>query len=384
MAAPPPPPLLPPPPSSTASVLPIDFIVAEILPKLPAKSLLRFKCVCKSFNTLISSPEFVRLHLRHSLSSDNRLVVIPVIDRTVYTFDLDSLSSSATAASATFSWPEHASINGSCNGLLLITGFFGGLHRLVLLNPSTRTYVDVPSTTNYLGFGFDHRNDDYKIVAVTDYRINVSKSRVTKIYSLNSKSWKIVEITFPPDAIQYPRSGALIDNHLLHWIFWNPSTGKRIIGCFDVCLENWGADVPLPGHYCNSSRKIYLLDFGVVDGRLFCSFENQVDWSYDVWVMEEYGVQESWTKLLSVAIPDDVIRGIVPVAISGREVGSSQVLIQQRRNSKMFWYNTVNGVTSKVNVPYLSDYRAYICKGSLVSLPGAKLFGAMYEPPVEE
>ncbi|KAK9667714.1 hypothetical protein RND81_13G006200 [Saponaria officinalis] len=378
MAAPPPPPPPSPPPFS-ASVLPIDFIAAEILPRLPAKSLLRFKSVCKSFNTVISSPEFVRLHLRHSLSSDNRLLVIPSTDRTVYTFDLDSLSSSSSAASATFSWPDQAFIEGSCNGVLLITGYFGGLYRLVLLNPSTRTYVDVFSTTNYLGFGFDHLNNDYKIVVVIDYHTNVLKSRVTKIYSLNSKSWKIVENKIPPDAIQYPYSGALVDNHLLHWIFWTPSTGKRIIGCFDICLEKWGADVPLPGHYCDKNE---LQDMGVVDGRLFCSFENRVDLSYDVWVMEEYGVQESWTKLLSVAIPDYVKGGIVPVAISGSS--PSQVLIKHQRDSEMFWYNTVDGVTSKVNVPYFWDHRAYIFKGSLVSLPGAKLFGAVYEPPVEE
>ncbi|KAK9667719.1 hypothetical protein RND81_13G006700 [Saponaria officinalis] len=369
-----------PPPPAPISDLVIDFIAAEILPKLPAKSLLRFKCVCKSFNTVISSPEFIRLHLRHSLSSDNRLLVIPATDRTLYTFDLDSLSSSttATAASATFSWPADSnSVVGSCNGLLLITGFFGDLHRLVLLNPSTRTYVDVPSAANFLGFGFDHRNNDYKIVAVTDSHTNVLKSRVTQIYSLNSKSLKIVENTVPLDAIQYHFAGALIDNHLLHWIFWNPSTRKRRIGCFDVCLENWGADVPLPAHYCH---KNYLLDFGVVDGRLFCSFEDRVDLSFDVWVMEEYGVKESWTKLLSVAISNDLIGGVVPVAISG----SSQALIKHLHFSKMFWYNTVNGVTSKLNVPYFSDRRLYICKGSLVSLPGAKLFGAVYEPPVEE
>ncbi|KAK9684941.1 hypothetical protein RND81_10G244300 [Saponaria officinalis] len=136
-----------PPPPSTASVLPIDLIAAEILPRLSAKSLLRFKCVCKSFNTVVSSPEFVRHHLRHSISSDNRLVNILTTELpfyTVKTFDLDSLSTSttATAASATFSWLEHASIVGSCNGLLLFGGGFSGPFSLLLLNPSTRAYVD--------------------------------------------------------------------------------------------------------------------------------------------------------------------------------------------------------------------------------------------------
>ncbi|KAK9667721.1 hypothetical protein RND81_13G006900 [Saponaria officinalis] len=375
MSTPPQPP--PPSPPSSISDLLIDFILAEILPKLPAKSLLRFKCVCQSFNTLISSPEFIRRHLRHSLSSDNRLLVIPATNLTHHTFDLDSLSAAA-AVSATFSFPDDddVSVGGSCNGLLLITGGFS----LVLLNPSTRTYVDVPSTGGNLGFGFDHRSDDYKIVAVSDDHINANrvKTRITKIYSVNSKSWKVVDRTLPSDSIEQRHGGVLINNHLLHWMFWSPSMRKRRIGCFDICLEKWTDDVLLPSYYYDPSHKNYFLDFGVVDGKMYSSFENRVDSSFDVWVMKEYGVQESWMKLLSVAISDDLKGGVVPVAC--REAGSSQVLLRQRHESKLFWYNRMNGVISKVNVPYFSDHHPYICKGSLVSLPGAKLFGAVYEP----
>ncbi|KAI8027029.1 F-box protein [Camellia lanceoleosa] len=44
--------------------LPRD-IIFDILNHLPVKSLLRFKCICKTFCQLISSPTFISSHLLH-------------------------------------------------------------------------------------------------------------------------------------------------------------------------------------------------------------------------------------------------------------------------------------------------------------------------------
>ncbi|KAK7259382.1 hypothetical protein RIF29_24989 [Crotalaria pallida] len=44
----------------------IDDLIIEILSWLPVKSLLQFRCVCKTWKSLISNPNFVKLHLRRS------------------------------------------------------------------------------------------------------------------------------------------------------------------------------------------------------------------------------------------------------------------------------------------------------------------------------
>ncbi|RXH82233.1 hypothetical protein DVH24_036574 [Malus domestica] len=44
-------------------------MVVEILSRLPPKSLMRFKCVQKSWHNLINSPSFVAMQLSNSLTS---------------------------------------------------------------------------------------------------------------------------------------------------------------------------------------------------------------------------------------------------------------------------------------------------------------------------
>lgn len=47
--------------------LPLD-IISYILSRLPVKSLLRFKCVSKSWCSLISYPQFIRMNLNVAIA----------------------------------------------------------------------------------------------------------------------------------------------------------------------------------------------------------------------------------------------------------------------------------------------------------------------------
>jgi len=53
--------------SSLLSILSFDLF-EEILCRLPLRSLMQFKCVCKSWKLLISNPKFAKKHLRISLT----------------------------------------------------------------------------------------------------------------------------------------------------------------------------------------------------------------------------------------------------------------------------------------------------------------------------
>ncbi|XP_074266008.1 F-box protein CPR1-like [Silene latifolia] len=394
------------------SDLTIDIIHAEILSKLPPKSLMRFKTVCKYFDAIISSPEFIRLHLRHSLSSNSRLLVTNGSDHTINMYDLNSHSS---APSVTFRWPTYTtSVVGSCNGLLLlkINYDIGRLLPLALVNPFTRTYIEFQTTDpdivkGYIGFGFDECSNDYKVVVVSGMNKSYSDYRVTTVYSVNLKSWKVVDRAFTSDFMEEPYTrynGVLVNDNLLHWIIVKRSDRKRRIGCFDIISETWQEDVLFPDHYYDPTRKGNFLDFGVLDGCLFTSFVNQIELFFDVWVMKEYGVHESWTKLLSINIGADLNGGVVPIAnpfdesmirkskrgftkaiaipggvipVACRGIDQTEVLFRKRYDSyTLFWYNWKNNSISKPEIPNVYGHQPYFVKESLVRFPNAKQFDA--------
>ncbi|RXH90692.1 hypothetical protein DVH24_035456 [Malus domestica] len=67
-----------------------EEILFEILVRLPVKSLLRFRCVCKSWNTLISSPDFRNAHLEKNIMRDSYDYVL--IRTANYRFSLSRFS----------------------------------------------------------------------------------------------------------------------------------------------------------------------------------------------------------------------------------------------------------------------------------------------------
>ncbi|XP_074267297.1 F-box protein CPR1-like [Silene latifolia] len=226
------------------------------------------------------------------------------------------------------------------------------------------------------GFAFDPVNHDFKVVGFTDQRNNEGiDTRITKVYSLNANSCTTLDTEFPTDSVVgWHRHGVVINYYLVHWMFWNPSLRKLRIGCFDVCKMKWIDDVLLPRYYYHPTCRNFLLDFGVLDGLLCYSFENKVDSCFDVWVMMEYGVQDSWFKLFSIPISNNLHEGVIPVASRNR---SAEVLIRQRHTSKFYWYDRADGRMSEAKfdgVPISSYFETYMCSRSMVELPCGRLF----------
>jgi len=126
--------------------------IAEILCLLPVKSLVRFRCVNKSFDTLISDPYFVQMHLKKSKRNPQlTLTWIPTkmsIDLYVVTFPISRLLENSLT---TIQYDPYYDLKmndsiwwvvGSCNGLLCLTNAYDFQH-CVLWNPATRTKSSV-------------------------------------------------------------------------------------------------------------------------------------------------------------------------------------------------------------------------------------------------
>ncbi|KMT03202.1 hypothetical protein BVRB_8g197510 [Beta vulgaris subsp. vulgaris] len=398
---------------SSMAILPEHIIISHIFPKLHPKTLLRLQCTNKFYKTLISSQEFIDEHLHQSLSSSSHGLLIFFtahvngIQR-LYSLDLDSPNSRAVYVPL----PEpfhgeynHFDIVGSSNGLLCLRSTIGNKHfshynglGFLFLNPCTRMfgcslyYPSLHVRSHEVGFGFgnDPKNNDYKLVVIEFCNIWGRKLYGrTLVYGMKKHSWDCVERMKFLDLSDgmptcLPINGVVIDRKLLHWVFLSKSKKVLGIGCFDVELVRW-ADVSLPlpdyDEYDQDGRATKVVNLGVFDGCLCLSTTIEGSNVTDVWVMKEYGVKESWTKLL-IATPSCQYTPLFDYGEGMRR----KLLLSIDWPHKLgvetcVWYNLSDQTTKKLELGGAPLYFKVLslCFGSLVNITGGRQIEAQRE-----
>ncbi|XP_021742823.1 F-box protein At1g67130-like [Chenopodium quinoa] len=157
------------------NTLPDHLIFEKILPKLPVKSLLRFKSVSKLWLSTISSHKFVQTHLKFSSSRLQALLIHGLYlyeGSSVLSFDECNNFKDSNLISY---YPSQRGLEsyviGSSNGLV---GLFGVDYTLYIWNPSTNQCHDVsfpdfdlihcnlPDEITGMVFGYVSSIDDYR------------------------------------------------------------------------------------------------------------------------------------------------------------------------------------------------------------------------------
>ena len=156
----------------------------NILAWLPVKSVIRFRCVCKPWDSFIISPYLISTHLNNSNSKYHGCFInVPdsfgkkgkvcevVCDRTYYKI---SISIQFPLVLIVFMLDQHQLelIVGSCNGLLCIPHYRGYCVDVIYLyNPSIRKFKWLPDSSfseRYdwvaAGFGYQSKTNDYKVI----------------------------------------------------------------------------------------------------------------------------------------------------------------------------------------------------------------------------
>ncbi|XP_026448403.1 F-box/kelch-repeat protein At3g06240-like [Papaver somniferum] len=151
-------------------------------------------------------------------------------------------------------------ILGSCNGLLCVysTSSDDNVYVITIWNPSSNEYKQLPRPSkkaqydiDYYGFGYDYRNDDYKVVRaiavvrssivdaprIVDYFLETRAKSDVEVYSLRSDSWKNI------DAIPYcfpsAQNCGVIVNGAIHWIGVGIDHRRDTIVAFDISEETF-------------------------------------------------------------------------------------------------------------------------------------------------
>ena len=202
--------------------LPKDVMELEILSKLPAKSLKRFRCVSKNWYALITADSYfitTHMHRMHQHSSSILLFTNPknglltskilLLNRDLsQSLDLD-ISYLRDRSSCLIS--QISNNLGYCKGLICFEHYSSPI---ILWNPATREYRYLPkplpseaddrnfsrhSNSMRLGLGFDDENKDYKLVRIMQrYNDEFHETMVSaQIFSLSSNTWRHVNKGLP-------------------------------------------------------------------------------------------------------------------------------------------------------------------------------------------
>ncbi|XP_076895718.1 F-box protein At3g07870-like [Bidens hawaiensis] len=216
-------------------------------------------------------------------------------------------SESAFSTSGRLPHVDMFAFHGSCNGLVLVSGHdVDGGHRLVVLNLTTKVFLEIPESGFDIvdelreidivyGFGYDSVSDDYKVVTVSFYNneeeVNDIENIFVHVYSLKTDTWRQA-CRFPYDHSYGKSYPGVFVNGYLHWIAIKDSDEDlRVIVAFSLADERL-SEVALPKS-CNDE------DVGVKNGLELAFGEKlEVFMEGDVWLMMEYGVVESWTKVV--------------------------------------------------------------------------------------
>ncbi|KAK1377221.1 hypothetical protein POM88_033414 [Heracleum sosnowskyi] len=127
---------------------------------------------------------------------------------------------------------------------------------------------------------------------------------------------------------------------------------------FDLATEEYGL-IQLPEFLDRNC----LITVGELGGRLCLYCNHHMDYNLDIWVMNSYGVKESWTKLLiSVQIPE-----VKFTQFNVYLLHDKQVLCMQGRTLR--WFDPKLRMMTCFRLLAIPEcFRSYLCLGSLVKL----------------
>ncbi|KAL9388702.1 hypothetical protein Peur_017307 [Populus x canadensis] len=287
--------------------LPEDLLIT-ILMALPAKCLVRFRSVSKYWNSLITSAEFISIHLAQA-----KPLLLFHHHNQSYSLRLDNESLDMWSNSE-FELPskredDDFQIIGSCNGVIcLLNSPQDHGHSIFLWNPSIGKSLNLvlPRLSDpfhgIFGFGFNRQCNDYKFVRVATPHYPVG----CQVYSVKERSWKAIDVSpalgyiNPIPSVLWGRSSSYnyaFLNGVLHWLVDREEFGSRFVLSFDLRNDSFGKMMLSP--YLASKLDEWMAIL-VYDNSVSL-FLNDLDTKYiEIWALKKYDAMKLWARKLRI------------------------------------------------------------------------------------
>ncbi|CAI0398896.1 unnamed protein product [Linum tenue] len=339
---------------STAGGFFSDQMVNEILLRLPSGScIVRFRCVCKMWNILLSRPSsihkilfgpgvdstgsdetaqvlvkgaaddngdgYATSHFVYSLLSYKHLLPITPIGK-----DPD-LPCVPNKDGTTSDFELDLSIVGCCDGIVCIADkLYSNASDIILWNPATsetkilprspfsgdRTGPDGRLFDELIGFGFDSQTNDYKVIRsisadsfdFDDFEpVRPDPWSVVEMYSLRNDSWRRIDGQDSPvvsNPVRYPHT---YRGEMLYW--WKSGREDTQMLSWDFGKEvfDW-IDFPKPtGKYGWAADSCTLLKDSIVGVFSDCRGNRCRDRCFEIRVLLKFDQSVPWTLLYRVS-----------------------------------------------------------------------------------
>ncbi|KAL2921076.1 hypothetical protein RDABS01_012567 [Bienertia sinuspersici] len=293
-------------------VLPEHLIVEQILPRLPVKSLIRFKSVSRNWLSIICSDDFQKLHLKISSSCQTQAIIHKsffAFPSFLISFDKcnnvkecvelkDSYYPAFSLSKYCSGHPYSCNVVGSSNGLVCL---YYDYSCFILWNPATNQSqkVNVPYRISNtflggVGFGYVSSIDDYRIgfMLGDNEHHNNPKVRVY-VFSWRAQKW-ITMATVDDEFYCGGENSVVVDDTL----YFPPVALPLRIGALNLV-----------------SGQVKLFPWDVFQYRTFqvsrmkgclslcdTSYSNKDGYKYvsNVWMLKQPDKWDSWEKLFSV------------------------------------------------------------------------------------
>ncbi|XP_019087384.1 PREDICTED: F-box/kelch-repeat protein At4g19930-like [Camelina sativa] len=310
--------------------IPFDLVI-EILTRLPAKSLMRFKSVSKVWSSLIRSRTFTNRLIRVSSSAPRLYVTLSFLEnshrKTKLLSSSSSPSSDITTTMSSFVIDQDLTIP-SMKGYY-ISHVFRGLMCFVkepgvqIYNTTTRQLVVLPDIEESNILVEDHMNkkimycighdpvhDQYKVVCIVarpgegygELRTWLTEYWVFILEGNESSRWRKIACPSP----HLPITGILNTNECMHYLAWIRVLDPMLVS-FDFSSEEISM-LQAPEDICwlKSDPIKYYGRVALLD-----HFDLGREGTMNLWVMED-GEKNMWSKKTLVVHPSqmDIVKSI--------------------------------------------------------------------------
>ncbi|EOA39134.1 hypothetical protein CARUB_v10012056mg [Capsella rubella] len=296
--------------------LPLD-LKSAILTRIPAKSLIKLRCVSKTWSSIVRSRGLIDSFF--SMSSKQSRFIVALCngvygnpeERLIFFFSFShdegedqssSLVPNLEMVLPSLSFSYHSGSCTSLHGILAVEADY----RLTICNPSTEQAIKLPKASTFVGY--DPIDDQYKALSMdTRTRDDPSGYLEHKVLTLGGgQGWRTIDDTpFYREIL----SSVCINGFLYYGTYCLTQMYDQVMVCFDVRSEKLSF-ITTPKDVLQWGKQSIFIEY---KGKLasIVRFPHGAFRSFDLWILEDVQRHE-WSKrtcVIPISVWDDVEPG---------------------------------------------------------------------------